>query len=633
MGQSFILVFRIVILGVFVGLISATHGQTCDALPAGLVGWWRGEGNAFDTVSGTAGTAGSGTGFTAGEVGDAFSLDGANGYIRIPSSTNLNLGLQGGLTLEAWINPSDLAGGHPILEWNDDNAGLPGLIFWLGHINATAGYLHADLFDGHSDHIIESDAGTIAVNSPQHVALTYDKTNGIARLFVNGTLVKQQTLGTVTVRNTGNLYIGARLGAGQPRFFQGIIDEPSVYGRALTTNEIAAIFAAGNAGKCPPPPPTFITQPGSQSVALGNPVTFSVIASNALSYQWCFNGNTLSDQTNNTFLLPSAQFSDIGSYSVIVSNLNGSVTSTNAELVVVASSCATAPAGLIAWWRGESTSVDIVGANTTELANGVDYGLGKVGLGFRFDGVDDYVHVSRSSQLDIGTGAGFTLEAWINPAEVIGAHPILEWNDNEASSPGLIFWLGHINTTTGFLHADLFDGTSNHVIESAPGTIAANTLQHVALTYERAGGVARLFINGKMVIQQVLGSVFPRTTSDLNIGARLGSVQPRFFAGIIDEPSIYNRALGTNEIAAIYAAGSEGKCPIIRITSITPNNGLPHLVIHGLTGRTNFVERSTDLLHWIQIGEAADVGDDYFEYDETQASTARARFYRIASPK
>lgn len=37
-------------------------------------------------------------------------------------------------------------------------------------------------------------------------------------------------------------------------------------------------------------------------------------------------------------------------------------------------------------------------------------------------------------------------------------------------------------------------------------------------------------------------------------------MQLRFFKGIIDEPSIYNRAQRTNEIAAIYAAGGSGKC-------------------------------------------------------------------------
>jgi hypothetical protein len=33
--------------------------------------------------------------------------------------------------------------------------------------------------------------------------------------------------------------------------YDGLIDEPTVYDRALTATEIAAIAAAGSAGKCP----------------------------------------------------------------------------------------------------------------------------------------------------------------------------------------------------------------------------------------------------------------------------------------------------------------------------------------------------------------------------------------------
>jgi hypothetical protein len=33
-----------------------------------------------------------------------------------------------------------------------------------------------------------------------------------------------------------------------------------------------------------------------------------------------------------------------------------------------------------------------------------------------------------------------------------------------------------------------------------------------------------------------------------------------YFPGLIDEPTIYNRALSATEISAIYAAGCAGKC-------------------------------------------------------------------------
>jgi len=49
----------------------------------------------------------------------------------------------------------------------------------------------------------------------------------------------------------------------------------------------------------------------------------------------------------------------------------------------------------------------------------------------------------------------------------------------------------------------------------------------------------------------------------MKIGAYATTYPPAstsFFAGRIDEVSLYNRALATNELAAIFNAGSSGKC-------------------------------------------------------------------------
>src|SRR5207247_948504 len=37
-------------------------------------------------------------------------------------------------------------------------------------------------------------------------------------------------------------------------FFKGLIDEVGIFARALSSNEIAAIYAAGSAGTCKPSP-------------------------------------------------------------------------------------------------------------------------------------------------------------------------------------------------------------------------------------------------------------------------------------------------------------------------------------------------------------------------------------------
>jgi endonuclease/exonuclease/phosphatase family metal-dependent hydrolase len=82
--------------------------------------------------------------------------------------------------------------------------------------------------------------------------------------------------------------------------------------------------------------PSITTQPQSQVVSPGSNVTFSVTASGTaqLAYQWLFNGTNISDATTNAYTLAGAQFTNAGNYSVIVTNLYGSVTSSNAVLTV-----------------------------------------------------------------------------------------------------------------------------------------------------------------------------------------------------------------------------------------------------------------------------------------------------------
>ncbi len=84
-------------------------------------------------------------------------------------------------------------------------------------------------------------------------------------------------------------------------------------------------------------PPVITLQPTNQSVIAGANASFQVAAtgSSPLSYQWVFNGTNLLGFTSDTLLLGSAQPAQAGSYSVTITNLAGSVLSTNAVLTVV----------------------------------------------------------------------------------------------------------------------------------------------------------------------------------------------------------------------------------------------------------------------------------------------------------
>jgi hexosaminidase len=90
-------------------------------------------------------------------------------------------------------------------------------------------------------------------------------------------------------------------------------------------------------------PSSIVSQPASQTVAVGDNVIFSVTATSnaALSYQWLFNGTNLvnnghvSGAQSGSLSISSAAAGDAGPYQVIVSNAAGAVTSSVATLTVV----------------------------------------------------------------------------------------------------------------------------------------------------------------------------------------------------------------------------------------------------------------------------------------------------------
>jgi hypothetical protein len=82
-------------------------------------------------------------------------------------------------------------------------------------------------------------------------------------------------------------------------------------------------------------PISITSQPASRNVKVGDRVGFVVGASGTLpSYQWRFNGADISGATTQAYPIASAQTTDAGSYSVVVTNISNARTSTAAVLTV-----------------------------------------------------------------------------------------------------------------------------------------------------------------------------------------------------------------------------------------------------------------------------------------------------------
>jgi hypothetical protein len=82
----------------------------------GLTNWWPADGNARDIWAGDNGTLENGATFAAGEVNQAFSLNGTNQYVDVGS-----VNLPTTFSIDAWVNPNDLST-RPIIIGKDDNA-------------------------------------------------------------------------------------------------------------------------------------------------------------------------------------------------------------------------------------------------------------------------------------------------------------------------------------------------------------------------------------------------------------------------------------------------------------------------------------------------------------------------------
>jgi hypothetical protein len=88
-----------------------------------------------------------------------------------------------------------------------------------------------------------------------------------------------------------------------------------------------------------PTAPTIATQPSNVAVTVGNTATFTVVASGTapLTYQWQKGGTAIMGATAASYTTPAVQITDDGAtFTVVVTNSAGSVTSSSAKLSVAA---------------------------------------------------------------------------------------------------------------------------------------------------------------------------------------------------------------------------------------------------------------------------------------------------------
>lgn len=166
----------------------------------------------------------------------------------------------------------------------------------------------------------------------------------------------------------------------------------------IVTN-VAGFTVSSNASLTfSPSAPIIISQPVNQSAILGSTATFSVatIGTKPFFYQWTFNGTNIDYATNSTLSLTNVQLNQSGIYSVLITNIYGSINSSNATLNVYTVPVITS---IYPMSGSIGTAVNINGLNFDPVVgNNVVY----------FGGVQATVNAASATNLEVSVPAGAT---------------------------------------------------------------------------------------------------------------------------------------------------------------------------------------------------------------------------------
>ena len=327
-------------------IFSTASAQTdCYTPPSGIVGWWPGEGNGNDIVGANNASVPDGVTYAPAEVGLGFNLNGNTNRILVPDAPQLNFGSNQDFTIETWIQPLADPGNYQDVMTVVSKRFTPDIFTAVGYeMFLVSGELSFQIDDTSNNGQTFYSAGPDLRQDGKfhHVAVTVQRnsTTGL-RFYVDGQLISTFDPTSVPgdLSNTWPLRIGNHPTTNLLCFYNGIIDEVSLYNRSLSSNEIASIYNAGSAGKCDGPfPPGISVQPVGQTILEGSNVVLSVASSGTgpFNYQWTFNGKNITGATNATLNLGDLHPYQSGNYSVTVSTTFGSITSSVAAVTVIA---------------------------------------------------------------------------------------------------------------------------------------------------------------------------------------------------------------------------------------------------------------------------------------------------------
>lgn len=292
--------------------------------------------------------------------------------------------------------------------------------------------------------------------------------------------------------------------------------------------------------------------------------------------------------------------------------------------------CTPPPSGMVAWWRGDGSAVDVVGGNDSSFVGGVTYtcvvavpgspGCGMVGQAFSFDGTTGYVLIPSSAALQ--PSDAISIDAWVYPTKFTGAgsfggrNIITKYNSYVPAARGESWGL-MVRESGRVLWSVVDDAQPNSYFNAITGVpLTLGAWSHVAATFDTATQEIAVYINGQKVPTScepgsVCGPVTKilQSPSAVMIGAATYNSLPlpglgAFWSGRIDEVEIFNRVLSPTEIQAIFKAGNAGKCRTVTFTSTLTDINNARLL--GLIDNSDLTNSLSQKIHAAQTATLTD---------------------------
>jgi len=208
----------------------------------GLVGYWsfnEGSGTQVGDYSGNGntGTLTDSPTWVTGKFGSALELDGSGDYVDAGANSVTG---NSAFTLTAWIKTDTVSKYSGAISIGASGGNLSAYIGTVktaqnGTSNSVGGGIYGSNYG----------SGVTTLNEWVHVALTFSGgSGGTAKIYVDG----EETNSTTVSPNLASTYVRlGRIGSDTVYDFDGEVDEPRIYNRALSATEIAALYGSGQA--------------------------------------------------------------------------------------------------------------------------------------------------------------------------------------------------------------------------------------------------------------------------------------------------------------------------------------------------------------------------------------------------